>query len=63
MLTEDRKHTAYKVIKTCPGLGKIRTAQLLLIVVTPYRFANKRQFWSYCGLGVVMLSSSDWVLV
>jgi len=27
----------------------------------PYRFANKRGFWSYCGLGIVMRSSSDWV--
>ena len=31
------------------------------IVVTPYRFANKRGFWSYCGLAIVMWSSSDWV--
>jgi len=61
MLAEARKHAIYRVIKTCPGLGKIRTAQLLPIVVTPYRFANKRQFWSYCGLGIVMRSSSDWV--
>jgi len=61
MLAEARKHAAYKVIKTCPGLGKIRTAQLLPIMVTPYRFANKCQFWSYCGLGIVMRSSSDWV--
>jgi transposase len=61
MLCEARKHAAYRVIKTCPGLGKIRTAQLLSVVVTPYRFANKRQFWSYCGLGIVMRSSADWV--
>jgi len=61
MLIEARKHPIYRVIKTCPGLGKIRTAQLMPIVVTPYRFANKRQFWSYCGLGIVMRSSSDWV--
>ena len=61
MLEEARKHTIYRIIKTCPGLGKIRTAQLMPIVVTPYRFANKRQFWSYCGLGIVMRSSSDWV--
>jgi transposase len=25
------------------------------------RFRTKRQFWSYCGLGIVMRSSSDWV--
>jgi hypothetical protein len=46
---------------TCPGLGEIRTAQLLSTVVTPYRFSNKRSFWSYCGLAIVMRSSSDWV--
>ncbi len=61
MLVEARKHSVYKVIKTCPGMGKIRTAQIMPIVVTPYRFANKRQFWAYCGLGIVMRSSSDWV--
>ncbi len=42
-------------------IGKIRTAQIMPIVVTPYRFANKHQFWAYCGLGIVMRSSSDWV--
>jgi len=61
MLTEARKHAIYRVLKTIPGLGPIRTAQLMPVVVTPYRFANKRQFWSYCGLGIVMRSSSDWV--
>ena len=25
------------------------------------RVRTKRQFWSYCGLGIVMRSSSDWV--
>ena len=34
---------------------------LLAVVVTPYRFASKRDFWSYCGLAVVTRSSSDWV--
>jgi hypothetical protein len=33
-------------VKSCPGLGEIRTAQLLPIVVTPYRFKNKRSFWA-----------------
>ena len=39
---------------------KIRTAQILPVVVTPFRFANRRVFWSYCALGIVMRSSSDW---
>lgn len=44
-----------------PGLGKIRVAELVPIVITPHRFRTARQFWSYCGLGIVMRSSSDWV--
>jgi hypothetical protein len=34
---------------------------MMPIVVSPGRFRTKRQFWSYCGLGIVMHSSSDWV--
>ncbi len=26
--------------------------------MTPHRFRTKRQFWSYCGLGIVTRSSS-----
>ncbi|MFQ5507400.1 MAG: transposase [Planctomycetota bacterium] len=44
-----------------PGLGPIRIAQLLPVVVTPYRFASKRALGSYVGLGIVMRSSSDWL--
>ncbi len=40
-------------------LVKIRTAQLLPIIATPYRFANKRQFWACCGPGILTRSSSD----
>ena len=29
--------------------------------MTPYRFRTRRQFWAYCGLGIVMRSSSDYV--
>ena len=38
----------------------MRVAQLLPIVVTPHRFRTKRQFWAYCGFGVVTHSSADW---
>jgi hypothetical protein len=50
-----------EIVVARPGLGPIRIAQLLPVVVTPYRFSSKRAFWSYAGLGVVMRSSSDWV--
>jgi len=42
-------------------MGPIRTAQLVAIVVNPHRFRARQQFWSYCGLGIVTRSSSDWV--
>ena len=61
MLAEAKRHREFALVRSCPGLGPIRTAQLLPIVVTPYRFRSKRGFWAYCGLGIVMRSSSDWV--
>lgn len=61
LLTEARRHPIAKLLETCPGLGPIRVAQLLPVVVTPHRFRSVRSFWSYCGLGIVMRSSSDWV--
>lgn len=48
-------------IETAPGIGLIRAAQIVAVVVTPHRFRTKRQFWQYCGLGIVTHSSSDWV--
>ena len=60
LLTEARQHRIFHVLRTCPGLGTIRTSQLLPIVVTPYRFASKRCFWAYAGMAIVMRSSADW---
>lgn len=39
----------------------MRTAELLPVVVTPYRSQSRSKFWGYCGLGVVMRTSPDWV--
>jgi hypothetical protein len=60
LVAEARKHPVFRVVKSCPGLGPIRSALLLPIVVTPARLVNKRGFWSYGGLGIVMRSSADW---
>jgi len=54
LVEEARRHPISRVLETCPGLGPIRVAQLTPIVVSPSRFRTKRQFWSYCGLGIVM---------
>ena len=61
LVAEARKHRISRVLTTAPGLGRIQVAQLLPIVVTPQRFRTRSQFWAYCGLGIVMRSSSDWV--
>ncbi len=61
LLREAKRHPMVRVLETAPGFGPIRAARLVPIVVTPHRFRTKRQFWSYCGLGIVTRSSSDWV--
>ena len=61
LLAESHKHPIARILETAPGLGPIRVAQLLPIVVTPHRFRTSRQFWAYCGLAVVTRSSADWV--
>jgi transposase len=50
LLRESSKHPIARILETAPGFGPIRSA-----------FRTKRQVWSYCGLGIVMRSSSDWV--
>jgi transposase len=61
LVTESRRHAIANVLETCPGLGEIRVAQIIATVMTPERFRTRQQFWAYCGLGIVMRSSSDWV--
>jgi transposase len=58
---EAKRHPIIKTLSTAPGMGVIRTAQVVAIVATPERFRTRRQLWSYCGLGIVTRSSSDWV--
>jgi hypothetical protein len=61
LLKEAKSHPIIRRLRTGPGMGPIRTAQLVAIVGTPHRFRTSRQFWSYCGLAIVTRSSSDWV--
>ena len=61
VIKEAARHPISRILQSCPGLGPIRVAQLIATVVSPERFRTRQQFWSYCGLGVVMRSSSDWV--
>lgn len=61
LVTESHQHPISRILETCPGLGPIRVALLLPVVIAPERFRTARQFWAYAGLGIVMRSSSDWV--
>ena len=61
LVAESHKHPVTKQLESCPGVGEVRAAQIASVVVTPDRFRTRQQFWSYCGLGIVMRSSSDWV--
>ena len=59
LLRESRKHKIVRILETAPGIGPIRAARLVPIVVTPHRFRSRRQFWSYCGLGINRGSSGS----
>jgi transposase len=60
VVQEARKHKDFKLLMTVPGLGELRSARLMAVVVTPHRFRTREQFWKYAGLGVVKRSSANW---
>jgi transposase len=60
LVRESRKHKSYKILKRIPGLGPIRVALILAFVVTPHRFQNKRQFWTYTGFSVIRRGSAEY---
>jgi transposase len=61
LLEEAKRIPVTRRLATAPGIGPIRAALVVAIVVSPTRFRTTRQFWSYGGLGIVTHSSSDWV--
>jgi transposase len=63
MIRESRKHKGYKILRSIPGLGPVRVALILAIVMTPHRFRTKRQFWTYAGLSVVTRISGEYEII
>ena len=63
MLNEARKHGAYKLLVKLPGVGPIRAATIVAAVGVPHRFRTKRQYWAYCGFGVVTHMSGEYEVV
>lgn len=60
LIGEASKQKPFRFLVSVPGLGEIRAATVLAVVVTPERFQRSHQFWSYCGLGIQTESSSDY---
>jgi len=63
MVDEARKHAAIKILRSVPGIGLVRAAVILGTASTPHRFRTKRQFWAYCGMGVVIETSAEYVVI
>lgn len=59
VVKECRKHAAVQRLRSVPGIGPVRAAEIVGIVDTPFRFRTKRQIWAYAGLAVVTRSSAD----
>lgn len=60
LVAESHRHSITKTLETCPGLGSIRVARLVATVISPQRFRRRSKFWAYCGLAVVLRTSSDY---
>jgi hypothetical protein len=63
LLTESKKHQAWKRLRQIPSIGPIRAAVLLGILQTPHRFRTKRPLWKYSGFAIETHSSADHRLV
>ena len=63
LIVECRKHAAARWLQSVPFLGPIRAALLIGRVQTPHRFRTKRQFWTYCGLGLETRDSGQYRMV
>lgn len=60
LLEEAEKQPIVALLQTAPGIGSIRASLIVATLLSPERFRTSRQLWSYCGLGIVTRSSSDW---
>lgn len=63
LLTEGKKHNAYRKLKGIPQVGPVSAVLLIAFIQIPERFRSKRQFWAYCGFALETHSSGDhrWV--
>ncbi|MCB9780549.1 MAG: transposase [Alphaproteobacteria bacterium] len=62
MVLEARRHDAFALLQTVPGIGPVRAARLIAWLVSPHRFRSRRQLWAYAGLAVVHRTSGEWTV-
>lgn len=54
-----RNYPEIKEFTNVPGVGQILAHTFDAYIQTPHRFANKRQLWKYCRLGITDRSSDN----
>lgn len=63
LVAEARKHPAFNILRSIPGIGPLRAAVIIAFTITPTRFRTRKQFWTYCGLAVTSRGSGEYVIV
>ena len=62
VMEQSREHERIlAILQSAPGIGPIRAAKILAIVVTPHRFRTRNQFWAYSGFAIVTRNSAEWM--
>lgn len=61
VLREACNHRPYRLLRSVPGIGPLRAAEMMAIIADPHRFRTKRQLWMYAGLGVITRTSGEWI--
>ena len=54
-----RKYPEIREFTNIPGVGQVLAHTFDAYIQTPHRFANKRQLWRYCRLGITDRSSDN----
>jgi transposase len=60
LMSEAQKRPDFRLLLTIPGIGEVRAATLLSVVIDPHRFRTSEQFRSYCGLAITTEASAEW---
>lgn len=60
MIRAAKQWDGWSSVHSLPGFGKVRTAKVIGLIGTPYRFAGKRKLWRYSCLAVETNTSGNY---